>query len=43
MKVRVINNSNFDLPEYKTIGSVGLDLKANIGEDVIVNNPPLRA
>lgn len=36
MKVKVINNSNFDLPEYKTVGSAGLDLKANIREDVVL-------
>lgn len=30
MKINIINKSEFDLPEYKTNGSAGLDLKANI-------------
>lgn len=30
MKISIINKSQFELPEYKTGGSVGLDLKANI-------------
>ncbi len=34
MKVRVINNSSHDLPEYKTVGSAGLDLKADLKEPV---------
>lgn len=28
--VKVINNSNFDLPQYQTVGAAGLDLCANI-------------
>lgn len=30
MEVKVINKSNYPLPEYKTSGSVGMDLRANI-------------
>lgn len=30
MKINIINKSEFELPEYKTNGSAGLDLKANI-------------
>lgn len=30
MRVNIINKSQFELPEYKTSGSAGLDLKANI-------------
>lgn len=30
MKVKIINNSPFDLPEYKTSGSSGIDLQAFI-------------
>jgi len=30
MKVKVINNSEMRLPEYKTRGSSGMDLKANV-------------
>ncbi|HEY8361355.1 MAG TPA: dUTP diphosphatase [Tissierellaceae bacterium] len=42
MKVKVINKSSFDLPEYETEGSSGLDLKANI-ENPITLNPLERA
>lgn len=30
MKVKVINKSNYNLPEYATSGSAGFDFKANI-------------
>lgn len=30
MKVNVINNSKHDLPQYETVGSAGLDLRANL-------------
>ncbi len=30
MKINIINKSQMELPEYKTKGSAGLDLKANI-------------
>ena len=36
MKVEVINKNEYGLPEYKTSGSAGLDLKANIKEDIIL-------
>jgi dUTP pyrophosphatase len=38
MKIKVINKSNFDLPQYETKASAGLDLKANI-EDIITLKP----
>ena len=34
MKVRIINKSNFDLPEYQTPQSAGLDIRANITESM---------
>lgn len=34
MKVKIINKSNFPLPEYKTSGSVGMDLQANIRNEI---------
>lgn len=34
MKINIINKSQFELPEYKTIGSSGLDLKANINGSI---------
>lgn len=36
MKVKVINKSNFTLPEYKTKGAAGVDLKANIEEEIVL-------
>lgn len=34
MKIKVVNKSAFELPQYKTIGSAGLDLCANIEEAI---------
>lgn len=34
MKIQVINRSNYDLPQYATEDSAGLDLRANISEPV---------
>lgn len=38
MKINVINKSNYDLPQYETKASAGIDLKANI-EELIVLKP----
>ncbi len=40
MEVKVVNKSNHRLPEYATIGSAGMDIKANISEPVVLK--PLR-
>lgn len=37
-KIRIINHSSFDLPKYETSGSAGMDLRANIEEDVIIGS-----
>ncbi len=34
MQVRIINKSDYPLPQYETTGSAGLDLRANISESV---------
>ncbi len=34
MKVKIVNKSKHDLPEYATIYSAGLDLRANISEPI---------
>lgn len=34
MEVKVINRSKFELPQYATAHSAGLDLRANINEEV---------
>jgi dUTP pyrophosphatase len=36
MKVKVINQSAFPLPEYETASSAGMDLRANIEEPVSI-------
>lgn len=38
MEIKVINNSSFDLPAYATVGSSGLDLRANIDSPLVVNS-----
>nr|WP_300004547.1 dUTP diphosphatase [Tissierella sp.] len=34
MKIQVINKSNYNLPSYKTEGSAGIDLQANIDSSI---------
>lgn len=36
MEVKVVNKSNHRLPEYATVGSAGMDLKANISESIVL-------
>ncbi|MEN9919546.1 MAG: dUTP diphosphatase [Bacteroidota bacterium] len=36
MKIKIINKSSHPLPEYATKYSAGLDLRANIDEDIIL-------
>lgn len=36
MEVKVVNKSNHRLPEYATVGSAGMDLKADISEPVVL-------
>lgn len=36
MKIQVINKSQWELPQYATINSAGLDLRANIEESIIL-------
>ncbi|MCB9191759.1 MAG: dUTP diphosphatase [Flavobacteriales bacterium] len=38
MEVQVINRSKHDLPNYETALSAGLDLRANINEDIQLNS-----
>lgn len=35
-KVKVINRSEFPLPEYETAMAVGLDVRANITESIVI-------
>ena len=36
MKVKIVNNSKHALPEYSTVASAGLDLRANLEASVIL-------
>src|ERR1035437_6879471 len=36
MKIKVIDKSNNALPEYATIGSAGMDLKASLKESIVL-------
>ncbi|MDR2423469.1 MAG: dUTP diphosphatase [Prevotellaceae bacterium] len=36
MKIKIINKSNFNLPEYATPYSAGMDLRANIDKPVVI-------
>lgn len=38
MQVKIINKSNHDLPNYETIASAGMDLRANISEQIILKS-----
>ncbi|HOB82874.1 MAG TPA: dUTP diphosphatase [Bacteroidales bacterium] len=37
MKIRIVNKSGHDLPEYSTIASAGMDVRANLEKDVIIS------
>ncbi len=37
MRVKIINESGNDLPKYETPLSAGVDLRANITEDIVLN------
>lgn len=36
MEVKIVNNSRHDLPEYQTIHSAGMDLRAFLDEEIIL-------
>lgn len=38
MKINIINKSKHDLPQYATIASAGLDLRANIDEPITIGS-----
>ena len=37
MKISIINKSGHTLPNYETIASAGMDLRANIAEPIVLN------
>ena len=36
MKIRIVNKSKHALPDYSTLHSAGMDIRANIDEDVVL-------
>lgn len=36
MQIKIINKSSHDLPNYETIASAGMDLRANISEPIML-------
>ena len=38
MKIKIVNNSQHDSPEYATSQSAGLDLRANLTESIILKS-----
>ncbi len=36
MKVKIVSQSKHDLPAYETIASAGMDLRANLDEEIIM-------
>lgn len=36
LEVNIINESNHTLPEYETIASAGMDLRANLSEEILL-------
>ena len=38
MKIKIINKSNHDLPNYETISSAGMDMRANIQEPITIKS-----
>jgi dUTP pyrophosphatase len=36
MKVKIINQSSFDLPSYATEGAAGMDIRANLEEPMVL-------
>lgn len=36
MEIKVINKSGFDLPCYETLGAAGMDIRAFVGEPMVV-------
>jgi len=37
MQIKIINKSSHALPNYETIASAGMDLRANISENIVLN------
>ena len=38
MQIKIINKSNHELPNYETVASAGMDLRANISESITLRS-----
>ena len=38
MTIKIINKSNHELPNYETVASAGMDLRANISEPIVLKS-----
>jgi len=38
MKIKIVNKSKNDLPSYATLGSAGMDLRANLNEEIMISS-----
>ena len=38
MKINIINQSQHALPAYETIGAAGMDIRANLTEDIMLEH-----
>ncbi len=38
MKIRIVNHSSHPLPTYETAASAGMDLRANLDADIVLNS-----
>ena len=36
MEVKIINDNPYGLPEYKTVGSAGMDLYSNLASSIVL-------
>jgi dUTP pyrophosphatase len=36
MKIRIVNHSRHSLPSYETLASAGMDLRANLAEEILL-------
>ena len=36
MKIRIVNHSRHFLPSYETLASAGMDLRANLAEELLL-------
>ncbi len=40
MQIKIVNKTEFDLPKYETVGSAGMDLRANLKDPTTITLEP---